>query len=399
MRYEYKALNAEGGVIHSIIDAQNQLDALNQLQKQGLKALALEEIVPKVSAKSRAKRIRESDLVIYMHQLATLLEADVSLREAVQSLAESEGNPAIAEHFSKVLDLITRGHSFLNAVMESGMVLPRYFPPLIEAGEMAGNMAQAMRNGVEQWEYELQVSRDLKSALTYPAILILTGIGAIITIFIMVVPKFVNLLDKADANLPFLAVVVLGAGKLFNDYWYVVLLGAVAAAIGGASFFSNADKRQKLYDLLGRIPVVGDWLLEVNIARWGALLATLLDNRVPLMKSLDMAAKGVHLSRVKARLVHVTQLVQGGSPLAAALRDTHAITTTGYNLISAGERAGQLPKMLHSLAKVYSESSKTKMKRVLSLVEPIAILFIGLVAGTIMMGIILAITSVNDIAI
>jgi general secretion pathway protein F len=399
MRYEYKALNAEGGIIHSIIDAQSQLDALNQLQKQGLKALALEEKVVKTSVKSRTKRIKETDLVIYMHQLATLLEADVSLREAVQSLSESEGNPAIAEQFSKILDSITRGHSFLNAVVEAEMALPRYFPPLIEAGEMAGNMAQAVRNGVDQWEYELQVSRELKSALTYPAILILTGIGAIITIFVMVVPKFVNLLDKADANLPLLAFLVLGAGKLFNDYWYIVLIVTAVVAFGAVSFFSSADKRQQLYDILGRVPIVGDWLLEVNIARWGALLATLLDNRVPLMKSLDMAAKGVHLSRVKARLVHVTQLVQSGSPLAAALKDTHAITTTGYNLISAGERAGQLPKMLHSLAKVYSESSKTKMKRVLSLVEPVAILFIGLVAGTIMMGIILAITSVNDIAI
>lgn len=399
MRYEYKALNAEGGIIHSIVDAQSQLDALNQLQKQGLKALALEEVVPKATAKSRHKHIKESDLVIYMHQLATLLESDVSLRESVQSLAESEGNPAVAEKFSRVLDSITRGDSFLNAVVAAEMNLPRYFPPLIEAGEMAGNMAQAMRNGVDQWEYELEVSRELKGALTYPAILILTGVGAIVTIFIMVVPKFVNLLDKADANLPFLAFMVLGAGKLFNDYWYIFLVLLVITAATALSFFSNAHKRQQLYDFLGRIPIVGDWLLEVNIARWGALLATLLDNRVPLIKSLDMAAKGVHLSRVKARLVHVTQLVQGGSPLAAALKDTHAITTTGYNLISAGERAGQLPKMLHSLARVYSESSKTKMKRVLSLVEPIAILFIGLVAGTIMMGIILAITSVNDIAI
>lgn len=399
MRYEYKALNAEGGIIHSIVDAPSQLDALNQLQKQGLKPLALEEVTPSVNSKSRYRRIKESDLVIYMHQLATLLESDVSLRESVQSLAESEGHPAIAEKFSRVMDSITRGDSFLNAVVEADMELPRYFPPLIEAGEMAGNMAQAMRNGVEQWEYELQVSRELKSALTYPAILILTGVGAIVTIFIMVVPKFVNLLDKADANLPFLAFMVLGAGRLFNDYWYLCLLLLIIAIALGVSFFSSEVKRQQLYDFLGRIPIVGDWLLEVNIARWGALLATLLDNRVSLIKSLDMAAKGVHLSRVKARLVHVTQLVQGGSPLAAALKDTHAITTTGYNLISAGERAGQLPKMLHSLAKVYSESSKTKMKRVLSLVEPIAILFIGLVAGTIMMGIILAITSVNDIAI
>lgn len=399
MRYEYKALNAEGGLIHSIVVADNQLAAIKQLQKQGLKPIVLQEVEQKNKSSVRHKRIKDQDMVIYMHQLATLLESEVSLRESIQSLAESEGNPAISQKFASILDCITKGDSFLNAVISVDMNLPRYFAPLIEAGEMAGNMAQAIRNGVDQWEYELEVARELKSALTYPSILILTGIGAIITIFIMVVPKFTNLLDKADADLPFLALVVLGAGKLFNEYWYLFILILVGFVVAVASVFSNASKRQRAYDILGGLPLIGDWLVEVNIARWGALLATLLDNRVPLIKSLDMAARGVHLSKVKARLVHVIQLVQSGSPLAAALKETHAITTTGYNLISAGERAGQLPKMLHSLAKVYSNSSKTKMKRVLALVEPIAILLIGLVAGVIMMGIILAITSVNDVAI
>lgn len=399
MRYEYKALNAEGGVIHSIVVADNQLAAIKLLQKQGLKPIALQELVQKPKSYTRHGRIKDQDMMIYMHQLATLLESEVSLREAVQSLADSEGYPAIAQKFVSVLDCITRGDSFLEAVIAADMNLPRYFAPLIEAGELAGNMAQAIRNGVDQWEYELEVARELKSALTYPSILIMTGIGAIVTIFIMVVPKFTNLLDKADADLPFLALLVLGAGKLFNEYWYLFIVLLVGAVVAAVSVFSDSAKRQKAYDILGGLPLVGDWLVEVNIARWGALLATLLDNRVPLIKSLDMAAKGVHLSKVKARLVHVIQLVQSGSPLATALKETHAITTTGYNLVSAGERAGQLPKMLHSLAKVYSNSSKTKMKRVLSLVEPIAILAIGLVAGTIMMGIILAITSVNDVAI
>jgi general secretion pathway protein F len=140
-------------------------------------------------------------------------------------------------------------------------------------------------------------------------------------------------------------------------------------------------------------------LLEADIGRWASMLATLLASRVELTRALELAQQGVSSTRLATNFAQVTKAVRGGSSLANALRESDAITATGYGLVKVGERSGDLPGMLRSLATLYIESGRNRMKAFLALLEPVAILSIGGVIGLIMTGIILAITSVNDIAL
>jgi len=213
----------------------------------------------------------------------------------------------------------------------------------------------------------------------------------------MVVPKFANLLANRQVDIPWLAQAVLSTGVFFNTYLYWLLGGALALAMVAWHSLRNAQMRARALDVLIAAPLVGSWILEAETGRWAAMMGTLLENRVPLLRALELALQGIRPPGLHARLEQTAKAVRAGTPLSQALEDHDALSITGHNLIRAGERAGELPRMLKSLARLLEESGRTRMKRFLLLLEPIAILAIGGAIGLIITGVMLAITSVNQI--
>jgi general secretion pathway protein F len=155
--------------------------------------------------------------------------------------------------------------------------------------------------------------------------------------------------------------------------------------------------REALAEWAARLPVLGTWLIEAEVGRWSSTLATLLTARVELMRALALAAGSVRLAFLRNRLAGVAKSVKAGMTLSAALREHRALNATGYDLVAVGEASGELPKLLAALAKLYETTGRDRMKRALQLIEPLAIIVIGIVIGTIVTAIMLAITSVNDV--
>jgi general secretion pathway protein F len=153
----------------------------------------------------------------------------------------------------------------------------------------------------------------------------------------------------------------------------------------------NSAAQRLLYQWLARLPLIGDWILESETGRWATTLSTLLTNRVDLVRGLELAREGLQLAFLRARLTEVLRAVRGGSTLADALSDHGAITGTGIDLVRVGERSGALPEMLSSLGELYDVTSRDRMKRVLQMIEPLAILIIGTSIGIIITGVILAV--------
>ena len=157
--------------------------------------------------------------------------------------------------------------------------------------------------------------------------------------------------------------------------------------------------RQRVVDVLASAPVLGQWYTELDTAKWAAVMGAMLGSRVELMDALDLAGRGVRISRRRAMLTQVAGDVRGGVALSEALETRAALTPTGYNLLRVGEQSGQLAEMARALARLYEENSARRMKRVLALIEPLAIITIGGFLGLVMIGIMLAITSVNEVAL
>ena len=395
-RFDYEALNTDGMVLTGTMRADGEREALRLLERRGLTALSLN--VTGAKRVRRAGRLRQLDIVLPFHELATMLDSGVALAEAVSVQAQSAHHPVMVEGFARMANGLQRGQAFSDALAVSGIPLPPYVLQLVKAGEMTGQLGSSIAGAVAQMEYEELMRSELRNALVYPTILIVAGVAAVILMFTFVVPKFASLLKKSD-QLPWLAWAVLAGGTWVNaNAWWLVpaLLGSVVAAVFA---LRRESVRDRLYQQLSRWPLLGSWLLESETARWAKMLGTLLLSKVALLRALELARDGMRLQQRRVRMSEVARAVRGGATLAQALEDHDALTGTGYNLVRVGERAGELPAMLQSLARLYEESGRQRMKRMLALIEPLAILVIGAVIGVIIMGVMLAITSANNLAV
>ncbi len=399
MRYKYQALDQQGQSLSGFIEADNPKQAGRLLRQRKLTLTQLDAGHSAPDAVKGKAKAKAAEVLTALHELTTLLESGVSLIDAIESMGEGKHHPQLQKVFTQMATELRQGTAFSQCLEKSELSLPWYLLQLVSAGELTGQVAKALRDGVEQMEYDQRTRGELRNAMIYPLILIISGIAAVMLIFVLVVPRFAGMLKNQGDKLPWLAQVVLETGMFVNQHITLLLIGLGAVVFLWLGAWQQVAFRAKVQSILLEIPLLGDWLLESEIGRWAAMMATLLGNKVELLQALELSGKGIQFQQLAARFSQVSHAVRAGTPLSQALQDNHAMTATGHNLIRAGEKAGKLPQMLQSLARLYENSSQTRMKRFLTLIEPLAILLIGGVIGVIIIGIILAITSVNNINI
>lgn len=401
-QYHYKAFTAEGATLHGVVAAQSERDAARQLERRGLSVVAVDLAAGGarrgLGAGKRSRRLSQRDLILAFHELSTLLAAGVGLAEAVAAQGRSAHHPQLLAAFEGIATSLRRGQAFSMALEATGLPLPRYVITVVRSGEKSGLLGRALHDVVAQMEYDQTVRNEMRQALTYPAVLICAGLGAVVMMFTFVVPKFSALLKRAD-DLPLLASLVLNTGMFLRQWYVVVLLLVVTVITALVVALRNPATRARWLEALERVPVLGPWRVEAETATWARVLATLLSNRVALMDALALAQESVLAPGRRARLAEVARNVRSGVPLADALEEQQTLSATGYNLVRVGERSGELPSMLQSLARLCEDAGRTRMKQFLALLEPAAILLIGGTIGVIMIGIILAITSANDVVV
>lgn len=394
--FEYEAVGPDGRTVKGQAKAGSVTELVRRLGAEGSTVVEVAE--RREAARSGLRRrLRPQELVVAFHELATLLESGVSLSDAVLAQSRGSHHPALGGAFRSIAQALMRGQSFREALRAGGLALPEYLYHLVEAGELTGGLARSLRQAVEQMRYEQRMAAEMRSALLYPSILVVSGVTAVLLVFVFVIPQFSNLLEDGN-DLPLLAEAVLRTGVWFNENVWLAVAAPVAAAAAGVALWRQPGSRQRVRDGLAALPFLGDWFSEADAARWASMMSAMLTSRVDLMDALALASRGVRISRRKATLEQAVGDVRGGDPLSAALEKRGALTPAGYNLLRVGEQSGQLAQMLRALATLYEENGTRRMKRFLTLIEPLAVLLIGGFLGVIMIGIILAITSVNDIA-
>ena len=395
--YEYEVADRNGQLLKGRLQADSSRDVVRQLSADGQTVIAVTE--HRVSSASGfRRRLKAQDLMMGFHELTILLESGVALGDAVLAQSHGSYHPRLNQAFGSISKDLMRGESLLVALQASGLALPEYVYHLVEAGEISGRLPTSLRQAVDQMEYDERTANDFRNALIYPSILVVSGVAAVLLVFVFVVPQFANLLDEGN-DLPWLAEMVLRAGVWFNANGWLLLGIVIGTVFVFAAALRRNSVRQRLVDGLALLPVIKSWFMEADTAKWSSIMSAMLTSRVELMDALDLALRGMRITRRKAKLQAVVRDVRGGVSLSEAVEKQSALTPTGYNLIRVGEQSGQLAKTLRSLATLCEENSTRRMKQFLTLVEPVAILLIGGILGTIMVGIILAITSVNEIAL
>lgn len=399
MDFQYRAINPQGQAVSGQINAAGEREAARLLRQQELTLLEMTPAGQKSGARlARVRRASNQEKAIVIRELATLLQAGVSLAEAVESIGQTHTDSTIGETFAYVHGKLRGGESFSQALQTAQLEWPDYLFQLVAAGEHTGKLAQALQSAATQMEYEQRIKSEMRNALIYPSILVFSGIAATLLIFIVVVPKFANILKSGRAQIPDISVWVLTAGLFVKENLLWVGLGAVGAVLAVVSLAANPALRTRMLQALSRVPVLGSWLIETEIGRWAAMLSTLLENRVPILRAMELAQNSLRLASVQQKLQQALRDVRGGKKVADALAGRQILNVTGLNLVRVGERSGELANMLRTLATLYENAGRERLKRFLILLEPAAILIIGSVIGTIMVAVMLAITSLSSIS-
>ena len=399
IEFRYSALNPQGQTLEGVIAARNESEAARLLRQKELSPLTLDSRVAANDSKAPRQKSGREERLLLMRELATLLAAGVPLAEAVESIGQSHGNTQAGAGFGVVHQHLRAGESFATALAAAKLGFPDYVRQLATAGEMTGKLAQALESGAAQMDYEDRLRQDMRNALIYPSVLVVSGIAAVLGIFVFVVPKFASMLKTSRAKIPEFSSMVLKTGMFVNENLLWIALAAAAAIGALVAALRRPELRARLYASASRLPLVGAWIIETEIGRWSSMLATLLENRVPIVKALELAQDGVGLGMVRDRLQLALKEIRAGRKLADALAANHTVSEIGINLVRVGERSGELPAMLRTLARLYENAGRDRMKRLLALLEPVAILTIGVIIGFIMIAIIMAITSINTAAV
>jgi general secretion pathway protein F len=396
--FRYEAINPDGTLLKGQVEARDIKDATRELKRRGLTPIALDEAKTR-ALRRRARTLGPRERMLAISELAMLVEAGVPLAEALPTLAERGVDDPLARAFTEMDRQLKRGRPILEALRAGFPELPAYVFQLVEAGAETGELGAALKDASLQMEAEDKMRQEMRNALIYPMVLICAGVGAVLFIFTAVVPRFSAMFAGRMHELPALSRWVLGVGVMVNDNLAASLLVAAGLLALLVLVLRRPETRQRLFELALRLPAIGSWLTEQEIARWAGMMAKLLANKVALMRALELARGALKSAVLAQQMNQVERTVRGGAALSRALGDNTRFDATSLNLIRVGERAGQLAEMLGSLAALHERISRDRMKRVLSLIEPAAILIIGGVIGVFVTAIILAITSVNQITL
>lgn len=409
--FQYKGLDSAGKRISGTLEAASTAQALANLAKRGCQVFDLKEAgghakgnapasgkAPLASWFQRGKtKVSQSDLLVAVQELATLLEAGVPLADGVENIAQGYTGHPLGDALLGVYASLRSGAAFARALSESTLEIPEYVHELVSAGEETGKLAQSLRSAAQQMDADARFRREARNALTYPLLLVVSGLVATLVVFVFVVPKFANILSNPKADLPWMSKWVLQSGLWLVSNKLLALGVAGGSAAGLAAAFSRPGTRAWLWEAASAAPLLGNWIRHVELARWGSMLAVLLDHHVPLLEALAHSRNSLTGVQWRRKADLIVGDVRSGKALADAMQAHHFVDAIGLNLIRVGERSGALPKTVASLAALHRGSSEQSLKQFLVLLEPLTILMVSVLLGGIMISVMVAITSLTNV--
>lgn len=397
-QFHYVALNQDGETVEGEIESASEADVISQLQNAGLYPIR----TGLAGASTRSKRFRKTrkafdqkSLSLFTSKLAVMLKAGLPLDNALHMLIELM--PESAEKMlNKIRDDIQHGEALSESLAQFPNEFDAYYVSTIRAGETAGALETVLQRLTHYLERRQALRETIISALTYPAILLVVAIISVGILLAYVVPHFAELYDGIDQTLPISTSIVIGISSLFRDYWWLCLIVITLAVITFQRYYNSANGKAQCDAFFLRIPLIGDLITKVEVARFSRTLSTLLDNGVPLLNSLAIVQDVVSNTPIKNAVTQVTTELREGKNIAPPLKETGVFPNMAINLIHVGEETGELEKMLDQVANIYEDEVKSAVSRLLALLGPVIIIGLGVIIAFIIFSVLLAILGLND---
>jgi general secretion pathway protein F len=405
-QFQYRAVDPQGKVVEGTIEAAEVPVVVARLHDRGLIPINIGASAEGARTRSRValptlptlgrRRIKTRDLLVLTQELSALVSSGLPLDRSLATLAELADNPELKRIVSEVLHAVQAGKSLAEA-MGQHPVFPPLYVNMVRAGEIGGFLEQVLERLAEYLERAQALRDDVKSALTYPVVLLCAMGASIGVLLVYVLPKFSSLFTDMGKSLPLQAQVLLALSDGLRNYWWV-FLGAVGVAFGSFRYSIRTPRGRYSWDQWKlRVPVVGQLLRKMEVASLGRTLGTLLKSGVPMLQALGIVKEIVGNQVISRAIGEVEVGVREGAGVAEPLARTGAFPTLAVQMIAVGEETGRLDELLMRVAEHFDREVRTSINQFTRLLEPVLILVMGLGVGFIVISMLSAIFSVNDL--
>lgn len=393
--YRYQALDPAGRTRKASLQAENERHARQLLREQGLFAREL-QLQDSASPSPRGQRLNHGQLCELTRQLATLLSAGIPLVDALATLERQLAEPAIRNLLVAVRGALGEGHSLAQSLRRQGGLFNGLYCALVEAGERSGKLAPVLERLAEHLEQVQRQRHKARTAMIYPAVLMLVSLLVVVGLMTFVVPKLTEQFTHSGQTLPLITRILIGIseGLVLVGPWLLAL--AVAAGIAGSLLLRKPHWRLRRDRALLRVPRVGALLTVLESARLARSLAILVGSGVPLLEALHVATATVANREVHRALETVRVQVEGGVSLHRALSGAGHFPPLLLNMVASGEASGTLPDMLERVADNQERGFARQVDTLMALFEPLMILVMGGVVLFIVLAVLLPIMQLNQ---
>ena len=410
--YRYKAVNPAGAVATGELEAANEAEIVERLRDQGMLPMQVGRAVEGRSTLGQAsagaaprrrrsifaaKKVTHDQLGNLTRELATLLRAGLPLDRALEILIQLAAAPPVAALLQQVRDDVRGGKSLSQALDARRDVFSRFYVNIVRAGEAGGALGVVLTRLADTMERNKELRDSVTAALIYPTILILVAVASVMVLLVWVVPQFEQTFAQAGKALPIATQVVVVVGKFLRAWWWALLIGIVVIALWTRRRLHNPGVRLRWDARVLRMPLVGELVLKVEVARFARTLATLLANGVTLLAGLAIVKETLGNVMLAGALDGVIARLREGKGFGAPLAATGLYPRLATQMILVGEESGRMEEMLTRVAEVYDREVQVAIKRFLAILEPVLILGLAVLIGGIVFSILLGVMGMSEL--
>jgi type IV pilus assembly protein PilC len=400
MTFSYQARDGAGNIVNGIQDAINEDNAVTSLMSRGLMVLSLQQKAAASRSKNKVWTVKETDLVLFTRQLATMIEAGISLVQALTALYEQcdpKRQKSLRNVISDVTARVQGGDTFHESIAKHPRVFNRLFVSMVKAGEAGGLLSEILDRLAGFLEASARLRKKVKSAMTYPVIVL--SIAFLITTFLIVrvVPVFGEIFKDFGAKLPAPTQFLIDLSDFIRAQWYFMILG-IGGTIFGSRVFLRSTRGRQLSDRWKlKLPVFGPLIHKICMSRFARTFAQLIRSGVPILEVLDIVGgtSGNHV--VEQSIKGVSTDVEKGDNLSVALSKEKIFPPMMLRMVAAGESTGRIDTMLEKMADFWDEEIEALLDALTSLIEPLLIVFLGVIVGGIVIAMFLPIFKLNEV--
>lgn len=396
--FSYVAVDKRGKEKRGSLEAETRERALEQLKAEGLIPVSVREqgALNKEIDFSIGKKVKPRDLSVFCRQFVSITQAGVPMKEALQMLSEQTENKWLKRAISEVLLNVEKGNTLADSMRSQPDIFPPMLVNMVEAGEQSGSLEMAFSRMAVHFEKEAKLKATIKKATIYPIILVIAAIGVIAVMLLFVIPIFIDMFADLDIEMPAITMFVMNSSKWMTSHWYVVLAIIVGVVVAYKLIYRTTQGRLTIDRIKMKMPLFGKLTVKTACSQFARTMSTLLMSGISTIDALETTSKIVNNIHYTNAMLKAREEVMKGIPLSEPLEASGIFPPMVYHMTGIGEETGNVEEMLEKMADYYDEEVEMTTQSVLAAMEPIIILFMALIIGTLVIAVIWPIASMYN---